>query len=95
MGVGLLNTPLVSTHNGRLSFTFEQETRHLCFKVSCFNFSVTFKDNHWNRTGRMYIRISIDQGVSPDLTRFMWLFIDVASENMLSLSTSQRSFSLI
>lgn len=35
-----------------------------------------------------YICISIDQGVFPDLTWFMWLFIDRTSEILLSLSNS-------
>ena len=35
-----------------------------------------------------YICISIDQGVFPDLTWFMWLFIERTSEILLSLSNS-------
>lgn len=38
------------------------------------------------------IRISMDQGVFPDLTRFLWLFKVVTSGNIPSLSNI--SFSL-
>ena len=81
MGVGLLNTPLVSRPSGR-----KLNISVLKFRASVqvLNLKITIgaAQEAW------YICISIDQGVFPDLTWFMWLFIERTSEILLSLSNS-------